>query len=58
MLVEENRLFFNAIHNCVQENLLIVDVSHLIPDLKNISDVLTAMLREAVAAHSSLPRAA
>jgi DNA-binding response OmpR family regulator len=58
MLVEENRIFCHTIHDCVHRNLLIADVSHLVPDLTDLSDVFTALLREAVSAHSSLPRAA
>lgn len=54
MLVEENRLFCNAILDCVQDNLLTADVSHLVPDLKALSDAMAAMLREAVSSHSSI----
>lgn len=53
MLVEENRLLCHAILTCVQENLLIADVSNLVSDLKNLSDALAAMLREAISSHST-----
>jgi ActR/RegA family two-component response regulator len=58
LLVEENQLFCHAILDCVQENLLALDLSHLVPDLKLLSDTLSAMLREAVASHSQVENAA
>jgi hypothetical protein len=58
MLVEENRLFCSAIMDCIHENLLVVDLSQLVPDLKLLSDTLACMLREAITAHTSVARAA
>ena len=58
MLVEEHRHFCNAILDCIQENLLVVDLSLLIPDFKLLSDTLAAMLAEAIRAHTELTRAA
>jgi DNA-binding response OmpR family regulator len=58
LLVEENRLFSHAILNCVQENLLAVDLSHLVPDLKALSDALSSMLREAISCYSPVSSAA
>ena len=58
MLVEENRIFSAAILDCVQNNLLIADVSHLVSDLKLLTDTLAAMLREAIAELTTTARAA
>src|SRR5262249_7408485 len=58
MLVEENRILCSAILDCVQDNLLIADVSNLVPDLKVVTDVLASMLREAITSHNSLSQAA
>jgi len=58
MLVEENRLLCAAILNCVEENLLIADVSNLVPDLKNLSNALASMLREAISSHSTFTQSA
>ncbi len=58
MLVEENRVFCNCILQCVQENLLSLDVSSLIPNLASLADVLAAMLREAISSYSTQSNAA
>ena len=58
MLVEENRMLCSAILTCVQNNLLIADVSSLVPDLKLVTSVLASMLREAISSHSSAARVA
>jgi DNA-binding response OmpR family regulator len=58
MLVEENRLFCGAVLNCLEENLLIADVSTLMPDLRRLSDALASMLREAIGAHTSSTQSA
>lgn len=58
MLVEENRVFCKCILQCVQENLLILDVSSLVPNLANLADALSAMLREAISAYSTQSNAA
>jgi DNA-binding response OmpR family regulator len=57
-LVEENRIVCSAILDCIEDNLLIADVSNLVPDLKSISTVLARMLREAISSHSTLSQAA
>lgn len=57
-LVEENRLFCSAIFDCVHNNLLVADVSQLIPDLKLLSDTLSSMLREAISACGNMVRVA
>ena len=58
MLVEENRYFCAAMLDCIHGNLLVVDVSRLIPDLKLLSDILSEMLCQAISAHSEMSRAA
>ncbi len=58
MLVEENRMICSAILSCVHDNLLNADVSNLIPDLKLITAVLAAMLREAITSHGSVEQVA
>lgn len=58
MLVEENRMICSAILTCVHENLLNADVSNLIPDIKLITAVLAAMLREAISSHGSFEQVA
>jgi len=45
MLLEETRILHRAIANCVQSNLLMVDVSNLLPDLIEVDDRLHQILR-------------
>ena len=52
MLVEDRRLLNSAIHNVVQENLLALNLSHVIPDLRRISDSLDMQLKAALGAYS------
>lgn len=47
-LVEEIRILRNLVFQTIQENLLIIEVSALIPDMVRISDSLDARLRESV----------
>ncbi|HVZ16782.1 MAG TPA: hypothetical protein VG897_06680, partial [Terriglobales bacterium] len=58
MLVDENRHFCAAILDCIHANLLVVDVSRLIPELKLLSDIMATMLTQAISAHSDAVRAA
>jgi len=58
LLVEVNRHICAAILDCIHANLLIVDVSRLVPELKLLSDTLGAVLCEAVSAHTELTCAA
>jgi DNA-binding response OmpR family regulator len=58
MLVEENRILSGAIHDCLQENLLLADVSGLVPDLKRLSNALAFMLREAITSYSAVAQGA
>ncbi|MCU1307669.1 MAG: response regulator receiver protein [Acidobacteriaceae bacterium] len=47
-LLEEIRILRNLVYTTIQNNLLILEVSSLIPDMVRISDSLDARLREAV----------
>lgn len=58
MLVEENRMLCSAIFTCVQNNLLVADVSSLVPDLKLVTHILASMLGEAMASYGSTARVA
>jgi len=58
MLVEENRMLCSAILDCVQRNLLCADVSNLVPDLKLVTSVLAAMLREGISSFGASSRVA
>jgi YesN/AraC family two-component response regulator len=58
MLVEENRIVCAAILDVVCGNLLIVDLSNLVSDLKVLSATMSLMLREAIMAHTTTARAA
>ena len=48
MLVQEARLLQAVMHDFIQENLLSVDVSWLIPDLKQLGDSLEGELQECI----------
>ena len=45
MLLEETRILHRVIANCVQHNLLMVDVSNVLPDLIEVDDRLHQILR-------------
>jgi YesN/AraC family two-component response regulator len=47
-LVEEIRILRNLVYQTIQENLLIIEVSALIPDMVRIGDSLDARLKESV----------
>jgi ActR/RegA family two-component response regulator len=47
-IVQENRLFYRVIANRLQQNLLDLDISTVIPDLIRISEVLNEMLQESI----------
>jgi YesN/AraC family two-component response regulator len=49
-LIDEMRMLRNIVYTVIQENLLNVDVSSIIPDMVRISNSLDARLREAVVA--------
>lgn len=48
LIVQENRLFYRVIANRLQQNLLDLDISTVIPDLIRISEVLNEMLQESI----------
>ena len=52
-LVEDTRPLDAAIYETVQQNLLSVDVSHLIPDLGVVNSILEMQLRESLEAYTS-----
>lgn len=58
MLVEENRIVCFAILDVVRGNLLIVDLSYLVSDLKLLSGTMSLMLREAIMSFTTEARAA
>lgn len=58
MLVEENRVICEAILDVVRGNLLVVDLSYLVSDLKVLSGTLSLMLREAILACTTMTSAA
>ncbi len=47
-IVQENRLFYRVIANRLQQNLLDLDISTVIPDLIRINEVLNEMLQESI----------
>jgi DNA-binding response OmpR family regulator len=52
-LVEETRLIDDSIYEFVEENLLHLDVSRLIPDLRQVNNTLERQLRHAIEAHTA-----
>jgi len=58
MLVEENRIVCEAILDVIRGNLLVVDLSYLVSDLKVLSGTMSLMLREAIMAHTTMTKAA
>lgn len=58
MLVEENRIVCDAILDVIRGNLLVVDLSYLVSDLKLLSGTMSLMLREAIMAFTPNARAA
>jgi YesN/AraC family two-component response regulator len=58
MLVEENRIVCEAILDVIRLNLLVVDLSYLVSDLKVLTGTMSLMLREAIMAHTTMTRAA
>ena len=58
MLVQEARLLQAVMHDVIQENLLNVDVSWLIPDLKQLGDSLEGELQECIEGYLSAQKSA
>jgi len=48
LLVRECRIFYRVVANRLQQNLLDLDISTVIPDLIRISDVLNELLQESI----------
>ena len=48
MLLEETRILNGVISNCMQNNLLQIDISNLIPDLIEVHDRMQAMLQHSL----------
>ncbi|HKW76209.1 MAG TPA: response regulator [Terriglobales bacterium] len=59
LVVEETRIFYKVISQILQENLLLIDISSIIPDLVQISDMLSNILAHSLSSYgSSTPVAA
>ncbi len=48
MLLEETRILHRVIANCMQKNLMQIDISNLIPDLIEVYDRMQAMLQHSL----------
>jgi YesN/AraC family two-component response regulator len=57
-LFEEFRALERAVYEVVQENLLVADVSNLVPDLRAFNDHVQEVLRHAINAYLAYPAAA
>jgi hypothetical protein len=51
MMVEDARLLHDAIYEVIQENLLALDLSRLITDLRRMDDCIDAGLKESLRAY-------
>ena len=54
MLVEDLRCLCNVINTTIEENLLALDVSVLLPDLKLVHEMLQVQLKESISAFLSI----
>ena len=50
LLIRETRLLHDVIANCMQQNLLVIEISHLIPDMLIIHQTIQKLLEESVIA--------
>jgi len=50
MLLEETRILYRVLTNCMQKNLLQIDISNLLPDLIEVHDRMQAMLHHSLEA--------
>jgi hypothetical protein len=57
MLADDRRLLARAIHYVVQDNLLDLNISRIIPDLQRINESLDFQLKVALVAYSEAPEA-
>ncbi|HTM37745.1 MAG TPA: response regulator [Terriglobales bacterium] len=55
LLVRETRLLHDVIANCMQQNLLTIEISYLIPDMIVIHQTIQRLLEESVAAFLEEP---
>jgi len=53
MMVEDTHAVDDAIHEIVQNNLLFLDLSHLISDLRAVNGILEMQLKESLKAYTS-----
>jgi YesN/AraC family two-component response regulator len=53
MMVEDTHAVDGAVHEIVQNNLLFLDVSHLISDLRAVNGILEMQLKESLKAYTS-----
>jgi hypothetical protein len=58
MMVEDTHAVDSAIHEIVQNNLLFLDLSHLISDLRAVNGILEMQLKESLKAYTSKGEAA
>ena len=58
MMVEDACAVDDAIYEIVQNNLLYLNVSHLIPDLRAVNGILEKQLKESLKAYTSKQREA
>jgi len=58
MMVEDTHAVDGAIHEIVQNNLLFLDLSHLISDLRAVNGILEMQLKESLKAYTAKNEAA
>lgn len=58
LIVAEARLLHRVLSNCLQENLLSIDISSLIPDMIHIGESLSASIEQAIRAFQRASREA
>ncbi len=51
LMIEDARLLLDAIYEVIQENLLALDLSHLISDMRRMDDSVETELKEAIEAY-------
>ena len=57
-MVEDTHAVDGAIHEIVQNNLLFLDLSHLISDLRAVNGILEMQLKESLKAYTAKNEAA
>ncbi len=56
LLIRETRFLEDEVANCIQENLLSVQVSYLIPDMISVRRTIQVLLEEAIEAFLETPK--